>query len=108
MHRIFDEAPPIHLHTLSLHDALPISCVGAARGSFALARCLSEGAAAGARAAALCGFGSSEASPSPSVAEEKTPSGRLSLPPDRKSTRLNASHPSTSYAVFCWKRKTTP
>jgi sarcosine oxidase subunit alpha len=34
-----------------------IECVGAARGSFALRACLAEGAASGARAAALCGFG---------------------------------------------------
>jgi sarcosine oxidase subunit alpha len=34
-------------------------CVGAARGSFALAACLAEGAEAGARAASLCGFGAS-------------------------------------------------
>src|SRR5690348_18017544 len=26
---------------------------------------------------------------------------------DRKSTRLNSSHPSNSYAVFCLKKKTT-
>jgi sarcosine oxidase subunit alpha len=34
-----------------------MECVGAARGSFALRACLAEGAASGARAAALCGFG---------------------------------------------------
>src|SRR5690348_17845439 len=28
--------------------------------------------------------------------------------PDRKSTRLNSSHPSISYAVFCLKKKKTP
>src|SRR5438876_1383083 len=28
-----------------------------------------------------------------------------SSPPDRKSTRLNSSHPSISYAVFCLKKK---
>src|SRR5207249_10650541 len=28
-----------------------------------------------------------------------------SLPPDRKSTRLNSSHVSISYAVFCLKKK---
>src|SRR5690348_18018009 len=28
--------------------------------------------------------------------------------PDRKSTRLNSSHPSISYAVFCLKKKSTP
>src|SRR5690348_17962556 len=29
------------------------------------------------------------------------------LPVDRKSTRLNSSHPSISYAVFCLKKKNT-
>src|SRR5438876_3237517 len=29
----------------------------------------------------------------------------LGLPLDRKSTRLNSSHPSISYAVFCLKKK---
>src|SRR5690348_18212437 len=30
---------------------------------------------------------------------------RASLARDRKSTRLNSSHPSISYAVFCLKKK---
>src|SRR5579863_10595714 len=30
---------------------------------------------------------------------------RLRPGPDRKSTRLNSSHPSISYAVFCLKKK---
>src|SRR5690348_17697313 len=30
------------------------------------------------------------------------------LSQDRKSTRLNSSHPSISYAVFCLKKKNTP
>src|SRR5438876_9240913 len=30
------------------------------------------------------------------------------MPGDRKSTRLNSSHPSISYAVFCLKKKTNP
>src|SRR5690348_18124291 len=30
---------------------------------------------------------------------------RLFFRPDRKSTRLNSSHPSISYAVFCLKKK---
>src|SRR3989344_9626059 len=34
------------------------------------------------------------------------PSGSPS--PDRKSTRLNSSHMSISYAVFCLQKKTTP
>src|SRR5438876_9146096 len=32
---------------------------------------------------------------------------RLGKAGDRKSTRLNSSHPSISYAVFCLKKKTT-
>src|SRR6266487_5806607 len=31
---------------------------------------------------------------------------RRDVPRDRKSTRLNSSHPSISYAVFCLKKKT--
>ena len=44
-----------------------IECVGAARGSFALRACLAEGAAAGGRAAALCGFGGGEMPALPEV-----------------------------------------
>jgi sarcosine oxidase subunit alpha len=61
--------------------AAGMECVGAARGSFAVSRCLAEGTAAGAHAVASCGFGNSEAPPTPSVAEEDAPSGRLSLLP---------------------------
>src|SRR5207248_11460459 len=32
-------------------------------------------------------------------------SGRYQVPPDRKSTRLNSSHRTISYAVFCSKKK---
>src|SRR5689334_23761273 len=32
---------------------------------------------------------------------------RQGAPLDRKSTRLNSSHSSSSYAVFCLKKKTT-
>src|SRR5438876_6573027 len=34
-----------------------------------------------------------------------TPSSTFDYDIDRKSTRLNSSHPSTSYAVFCLKKK---
>src|SRR5438876_7382527 len=32
----------------------------------------------------------------------------IAAPGDRKSTRLNSSHPSISYAVFCLKKKKPP
>lgn len=47
-----------------------IEVVGTARGSFGLGVCLAEGAAAGARAAMVCGFGSGEAPPAPSVEDD--------------------------------------
>src|SRR5690348_17817446 len=34
------------------------------------------------------------------------PDRAVSVAEDRKSTRLNSSHPSISYAVFCLKKKT--
>src|SRR6266487_6968067 len=39
---------------------------------------------------------------------QKTSSIAWSCPSDRKSTRLNSSHPSISYAVFCLKKKNHP
>src|SRR5690348_18096649 len=40
-------------------------------------------------------------------AVEQVPAGADALDRDRKSTRLNSSHPSISYAVFCLKKKKT-
>jgi sarcosine oxidase subunit alpha len=69
-------------------DGAAVECVGAAGGSFALARCLSEGVAAGARAAALCGFGNGEAPPLPLVAvQDEAAAAPLSLTPSMKGGR---------------------
>ena len=62
-------------------DVARIEVAGAARGSFALSRCLAEGAAAGARAAASCGFSSGEISEPPIVPDEEIAPNRLSLLP---------------------------
>src|SRR5438876_6604590 len=78
----FNDTAPPGIYTLSLHDALPIS-------------------------------------PSPPLPRgnepvpPRAPAARPASPPsppspqalDRKSTRLNSSHPSISYAVFCLKKK---
>ena len=63
-----------------------VECVGTANGSFGLGACLAEGAAAGARAAMLCGFGllgpEGEATPLPEVEkDEEAALGPLSLLP---------------------------
>src|SRR5207245_10971037 len=73
----FDDTAPTEIHTLSLHDALPISHPGdAAASAIAEPHLKSD----------LCGTRRWRAS-------------------DRKSTRLNSSHGSISYAVFCLKKK---
>src|SRR5947209_16326576 len=70
-----------YFHSLSLHDALPIS--------LALADLI----------VALDVYPARERAADPRVV-----GGPL---PDRKSTRLNSSHANISYAVFCLKKKTT-
>src|SRR5437868_11024112 len=72
----FNETDPTEIYTLSLHDALPIF----RRSKFGVAI---RAAAENADAARLVGIS----------------------PEDRKSTRLNSSHVSISYAVFCLKKK---
>src|SRR5699024_11407587 len=71
-------------YTLSLHDALPIYC---------------EGVFAKALAASSHVWVSTSTRTSVCV---KASSAAIA---DRKSTRLNSSHVSISYAVFCMKKK---
>src|SRR5438876_5380638 len=75
---------PPELDSLSLHDALPISARGA-RTAGPAARFSSAAPPRACRGPSARG----------GAADEK----------DRKSTRLNSSHPSISYAVFCLKKK---
>src|SRR5438094_2946269 len=75
-------APATEISTLSLHDALPIS-------NFSSSRPLST-------------IDWSRFSV-PSVLAITL--GTLNLLQDRKSTRLNSSHRTISYAVFCLKKK---
>src|SRR5690348_17729690 len=78
VHFFFNDTPTTEIYTLSLHDALPISrCSERAPASLGFSHCFFPPSSADARSA-----------------------GR-----DRKSTRLNSSHPSISYAVFCLKKK---
>src|SRR5207249_9829190 len=72
----FNDPPPPEIYTLSLHDALPIS--------------------------------RSEIAPTTRSRSAKPSAdgpSRLRSVGDRKSTRLNSSHVSISYAVFCLKKK---
>src|SRR5437773_12418239 len=73
----FTATATTEIYTLSLHDALPISGLSAGPGS----RTRPVG-------------------PSLSLIGQGTTHSR-----DRKSTRLNSSHITISYAVFCLKKK---
>src|SRR5690348_17937812 len=83
----YKDPPPTGIHPLSLHDALPIW-----HGS-----------------ASASGKTERTARPNGGPMEVRC-DGHTTVDPnavgDRKSTRLNSSHPSISYAVFCLKKKT--
>src|SRR5689334_24377785 len=93
----FNDTATTEIYTLSLHDALPICRLGGAavgrrdRAGQRLPR--DQGAAAAPDAGA--------------AAEARAARQRHGHFPDgdRKSTRLNSSHSSISYAVFCLKKK---
>src|SRR5699024_12292576 len=72
----FNDPAPTAIYTLSLHDALPISGCNIENAAFPVTCCAERVAIFNAIAQG-----------------------------DRKSTRLNSSHVSISYAVFCLKKK---
>src|SRR5699024_12486924 len=84
--------PTSQLYTLSLHDALPIFPAEAEEEAVRIELFDDE-------VERLSYF-----DPLTGVVLRKVP--RLTIyPKDRKSTRLNSSHVSISYAVFCLKKK---
>src|SRR5207245_11030356 len=89
---LFPPPPTTALYTLSLHDALPISADG----------CLLRGDGA-ARGDAR--RGAPQLGRRARRGDECRRDALLRGGLDRKSTRLNSSHGSISYAVFCLKKK---
>src|SRR5438128_3190018 len=91
----FSVTATTEIYTLSLHDALPIL------GGFRRAARRCE------RAPVACVV----AGEPPERGDERSRSARClqrgAAEGDRKSTRLNSSHGSISYAVFCLKKKKT-
>src|SRR5699024_11237475 len=88
------------IYTLSLHDALPISPVGPQPLVGAVQVCQSQQRRSlRVRRVAQCSVGGHQ-----SGSQGRLP-GDLDHRVDRKSTRLNSSHVSISYAVFCLKKK---
>src|SRR5438309_2572795 len=88
---LFIDPSPTDIYTLSLHDALPIL------------RRLSS------LASALCASRTFAIVPPHACGDHRSFAWHrrelCEAPVDRKSTRLNSSHSSISYAVFCLKKK---
>src|SRR5690348_17766083 len=80
----FNDTATTEIYTLSLHDALPIS----------------GGDRAGEHAGEV-----EDPGPVRDGRGGRGSRGEVGVHGDRKSTRLNSSHPSISYAVFCLKKK---
>src|SRR5690242_21615135 len=89
----FNDTATTEIYTLSLHDALPILVHW---------RCRHRSAVRGTRTSA-CSGGECYV-PARCSHGMAHPSSRSDIE-DRKSTRLNSSHMSISYAVFCLKKK---
>src|SRR5437773_8626179 len=89
------DPPPTALYTLSLHDALPISP------GYRIQVADTVGAGDAFAAAFLHGIGAGW--PLKEIGDFAN--RRRFRAEDRKSTRLNSSHITISYAVFCLKKK---
>src|SRR5690348_18016163 len=88
----FNDPSTTAIHTLSLHDALPI--FGGKRG--------------GARPKTYNWDWGLQTMLKDKLRAEPIDEFIINPAGDRKSTRLNSSHPSNSYAVFCLKKQTRP
>src|SRR5207249_10113907 len=99
--------PPPATYTLSLHDALPIFASTDINGYGVLGSIAGEGFTH--RASNWGTDVDSSAASSNSLPSKLSPGFNpdyaLEINQDRKSTRLNSSHVSISYAVFCLKKK---
>src|SRR5699024_12216131 len=100
--------PPTYLYTLSLHDALPIFDTKIVAG--APPRMLTSGIADAMATwveakAVIQNGGENQVGGRTTIAAEAIAERCEEVLLDRKSTRLNSSHVSISYAVFCLKKK---
>src|SRR5690242_21244905 len=92
---IYISPAPTYIHSLSLHDALPI-CKALANAPWTLGQLKRSWEAA---------FDGRVDLFIRKMHEHAQAQNRVCLSEDRKSTRLNSSHMSISYAVFCLKKK---
>src|SRR2546421_7931308 len=92
----FNDTATTEIYTLSLHDALPISCVRLQE-DFPTLHVVDAPVSGGGLKAAIGELLVMVGGPADIVERCRAV--------DRKSTRLNSSHDQISYAVFCLKKK---
>src|SRR5690242_21621336 len=93
------------IYTLSLHDALPISVDVLPKQIFEMMVLPDGQMAAGSRFSSKVPMGDVSVSVDALQGEIANIHYTMNAKVDRKSTRLNSSHMSISYAVFCLKKK---
>src|SRR5207249_8654050 len=104
----FHDTVTTEIYTLSLHDALPI-CGGCEIAMACTMRLASENAKLGqpeVKLGIIPGYGGTQRLlrlVGKGRAMQLVLAGEMISAQDRKSTRLNSSHVSISYAVFCLK-----
>src|SRR5689334_24525395 len=92
----FNDTATTEIYTLSLHDALPIS----SRATCAWAAATTRSTDIRERSRGSSRVKQETTGSSAAPVRKRSAAGQ-----DRKSTRLNSSHSSISYAVFCLKKK---
>src|SRR5699024_11412383 len=98
-----NHSSPTHISTLSLHDALPISTSLKPPPMFSTIYFPSP---TWSLDAASFSLSIRELAKTAALSDPVKPPKPRCTSGDRKSTRLNSSHVSISYAVFCLKKKT--
>src|SRR5438876_9276975 len=97
----FNDTPPTEIYTLSLHDALPISQ------EMTPYQQRDRKGNGGNNPQYRTAVGQWDCDDVLQILAGEAEASHLLSHLDRKSTRLNSSHPSISYAVFCLKKKNT-
>src|SRR5207248_7627621 len=98
IHFYFNDPPPTEIYTLSLHDALPISIKPESMGTLnMIVGILKDNPD--------LKFEVDGHTDNSGGAAHNATLSQQRADADRKSTRLNSSHRTISYAVFCLKKK---
>src|SRR5690348_17969640 len=107
LHSFFNDTATTEIYTLSLHDALPICEEWVKRNFTPEAKARAAKMVDNLVSALRDRIKQLDWMSEPTKVQAVAKLDAFLRKVDRKSTRLNSSHPSISYAVFCLKKKKT-